>query len=402
MAQHYHATSPHPSFNTPALVTPPPPQDPFGQLGRSSHDGYFPLMPSSSKNRDSTSKPRKKVSKSKSQSSRVKIEHPQPIPLSPPSNSSRTPISRPPESGTSESTPQPLSRIGHEAVGKPSSLIPVAVSPSASTPTQLKSRSRRSTPPHLKTLPPTPQAPQVVQTSPPKSSSPPSQPSIDAFRDCFGVLTTRVENVFPTRTRYRTSRSNSGGSENFNVMGSGPSLSDFQRRWTKRWIRRTLRGVGSMGSGSTSSGSASAGTGAGASRLRGGSAAGSSSMANTMIYLGLGSGTEEAREIRGSAGSGSQDSLDRVRVSRSNAPSPSDSNSNLNSTSYDNATAETAAASNGVKVKDFEVCSLEHSFRTGVSFTYLSSVVLSFCTCISYCDIFSVVYPISTHPLCTV
>ncbi|KAH7338989.1 hypothetical protein B0J17DRAFT_717419 [Rhizoctonia solani] len=326
-AQHYHATSPHPLFNTPPALVTPPPQDPFGQLRRVGHDGYFPLMSSSF--RDS-SKPKKKASRSTPQSSRSKIEQPQPMHLSSRS-SSRTAAVKMLESGTSESTPRTLSRIDHETVGKGSALIPIAGSPSVSTPTQLKSRSRKSTPPQLKSSPECP---------PPKSGSPQPQPSIDAFRDCFGVLTTRIENVFPTRGRNRMSKSNSGGSENFNVMGSGPSLNEFQRRWTRRWIRRTLRGAGSMGSGSTSSGSA----GAGVSRMRGGgSTPGSSSLANTMIYLGLG-GAEKMQEERGSTGSGSQDSLDRLRVSRSNAPSPS------NSSGRNNAAGE----SDGVKVKDFE------------------------------------------------
>ncbi|CAE6508747.1 unnamed protein product [Rhizoctonia solani] len=305
VAQHYHATSPHPSFNTPPALVTPPPQDPFGQLKRLGPDGYFPLMPPSSRTGS-----KKKSSKSTSLSSRTKIEQPQPMHFSPQPGSSRTPTANRLESGTSESTPRILSRMGHESAGKRSVPIPVASS-AASTPTQLKSRSRKSTPPHLKT---TPQPPL------PKSGSPQPQPSIDAFRDCFGVLTTRVENVFPTRSRYR-GRSDSGGSENFNVMGSGPGLSESQCRWTRRWIRRTLRGVGSMGSGSTSSGSASTG----ASRRRGGTTIGGSSLANTMIYLGLGNGVEESRETGGSAGSSSQDSLDRVRISRSNAPSPSSS-----------------------------------------------------------------------------
>ncbi|CAE7087300.1 unnamed protein product [Rhizoctonia solani] len=313
VAQHYHATSPHPSFNTPPALVTPPPQDPFGQLKRLSHEGYFPLVPLS---KSGDSRPKKKSSKSNAQSSR-KIEHPQPMHFSPQTSSSRTPTAKLLQSGTSESTPRPLSRFDQEGVAKDSVRIPVPESSATSTPTQLKSRSRKSTPPHLKT----PQFTSSPQSPPPKSGSPQPQPSIDAFRDCFGVLTTRVENVFPTRSRHR-SRSNSGGSENLNVMGSGPSLSDSQRRWTRRWLRRTLRGVGSMGSGSTSSGS----TGTGGSRLRGGSnTRGGSSLANTMIYLGLGGGAEEVKEMRGSAGSGSQDSLDRVRVSRSNAPSPSNS-----------------------------------------------------------------------------
>ncbi|CAE6533645.1 unnamed protein product [Rhizoctonia solani] len=330
VAQHYHATSPHPLFNTPPALVTPPPQDPFGQLKRPNHDGYFPLVPPS-KIKDSRSK--KKSSKSISQS-RTNIESPQPMHFSPQTGSSRTPTVKRLESGASESTPRALSRIGHESAGKRPVLIPVAESSATSTPTQPKSRSRKSTPPHLKA---TPQPP-----PPPKSGSPQPQPSIDAFRDCFGVLTTRVENVFPTHLRHG-SRSNSGGSENFNVMGSGPGLSDSQRRWTKRWIRRTLRGVGSMGSGSTSSGSA----GAGVSRLRGGaSTAGRSSLANTMIYLGLGSGVQEAQEA-GSAGSGSQDSLDRVRVSRSNAPSPS------NSSGASSIAAPTGRSNTG-KAKDIE------------------------------------------------
>ncbi|CAE6472703.1 unnamed protein product [Rhizoctonia solani] len=327
VAQHHHATSPHPSFNTPPQLVTPPPQDPFGELRRSVHDSYFPPISSPSQSGDSVlrSKLKKKSSKLSSQTLRSKIEQPQPMQVSPHSNLSSA-STRPHESGTSQSTPRVLSRIGHESVGNSSVLIPVIKS--SSTPTQHKPRG--ATPLHTKVLP---------QTSQPKSDTPPAQPSIDAFRDCFGVLTERIDNVFPTHPRQRTSRSNSGGSENINTTGSGPGLNDFQRRWTKRWIRRALRGVGSMGSGSTSSGSANAG----ASRIRGGrSRTGVSSIANTMVYLGLGSGSgAEAQEIGGTAGSGSQDSLDRVRVSRSNASSPS------NSSTGNNMVALMASASDG-------------------------------------------------------
>ncbi|CAE6446548.1 unnamed protein product [Rhizoctonia solani] len=317
MAQHHHATSPHPSFNTPPQLVTPPPQDPFGELRRSAHDSYFPPMPSSQGGSSShRSKPKGKSSKRSSQTLQSKIEQPQPVHFS----SHNTPnMSH--ESGTSQSTPRVLSRAGHESLPASSALIP---STQSSTTPSTQRKLHTSSPLRPKALPQPSEPPQ------PKPGSPPAQPSIDAFRDCFGVLTERIENVFPTRYRQRAGRSNSGGSENFSAIGSGPSLSESQRRWTQRWIRRTLRGVGSMGSGSTSSGSASAG--GGASRIRRGEGrTTASSMANTMIYLGLESGSDAGgQETKRSIGSGSQDSLDRVRVSRSNASSPSNSSTGKN------------------------------------------------------------------------
>ncbi|CEL60163.1 hypothetical protein RSOLAG1IB_09412 [Rhizoctonia solani AG-1 IB] len=323
MAQHHHATSPHPSFNTPPQLVTPPPQDPFGQLRRSVDDSYFPLMPSPSQHSSGLRSKPKKASSSKlsTQTSRPNVEQARPVHSSSHNTSSSIP-SGPRKPSTSESTPRVLSRTGHQSVGNSSALVSVTKSSSSSTPTQRKAQEPVS--PHSKISPQPPQPSQL------KPSSPPAQPSIDAFRDCFGVLTERIENVFPTRPRQRTSRSNSGGSENISTIGSGPSMNDFQRRWTRRWIRRALRGVGSMSSGSTSSGSASAG----ACRIRGGrNKTGSPSMVNTMIYLGLGSGSgsgSDAREAGRSVGSGSQDSLDRVRISRSNAPSPSNSGAGNN------------------------------------------------------------------------
>jgi hypothetical protein len=290
VAQHHHATSLHPCFNSPPQLVTPPPQDPFSQLKRPGFDGYFPLMPPKA-GKSTTSH------KKSTRSHCTKLEQPQPTHPVPRTSSSRTPRN-PLESSTSHSTPRVLSRADPGPPTKASVLIPDARKSSTSTPTQRQTQPRKSvTPPRSQPLSQLP------------AQSPPPRPSIDAFRDCFGTLAP-VENVFPTRTCTRGgSRAASGGSEN--AMGSGLGLNEFQRRWTKRWIRRTIRGVGSMGSGSTSSGS-----GTGLSRRGGGE--GSSTVADTMIYLGLADG----QGTSGSAGSGSQDSLDRVRVSRSNAPSP--------------------------------------------------------------------------------
>ncbi|KAB5592068.1 hypothetical protein CTheo_4520 [Ceratobasidium theobromae] len=319
VAQHHHATFTHPFFNSPPQLVTPPPLDPFTQLKRPERDGYFPPMPPA-KGQPSS----KKSSRPSTRPHRPILEQPQPSRPLPRTSSSRTPNTN---AVTSQSTPRALSRADPgTSRAKDPALIPIA----RTTPPQ------RQAPPGKSITPP---RSQQIQSRDQQSPSPQPSRSIDAFRDCFGVLT-RVENVFPARPN---AHSGSGGSENVNVMGSaGPGLSDFQRRWTKRWIRRTLRGVGSMGSGSTSLGSA--GTGLGRSKRKADQA-----VADTMVYLGLDNDARAQELASGPGGSGSQDSLDRVRVSRSNAPSPASSGISGGSVA---ATASAVAAAIATKLSD--------------------------------------------------
>ncbi|KAF8600824.1 hypothetical protein BDV93DRAFT_255735 [Ceratobasidium sp. AG-I] len=315
VAQHYHATSRHPFFDAPPQLITPPPMDPFARLSK--FDGYFPPMP------PKTPSPSPSPSRHKSKSSSQTLFQGPPNTPSQSESKQRTP--RASSSRTSSrahtakpsNTPRPTTRTpsifltGSQPPPTSSSTkhgkSPATLHPSHShSHSQSLSQSQTATPRQLKSRTPKSQ-------TPPDTNDKTPQPSITAFRDCFGMLTA-AENVFPatragshTQTRGRGgSGSEKQGSGSGSIVGVG---SEFQRRWTRRWLRRTMRGVGSMGSGSTSGSGSAGSTGGTQSRSRSRPGSGS-----TMMQLKLTAGAQST---------GSQDSLDRVRVSRSNAGSPS-------------------------------------------------------------------------------
>lgn len=298
VAQHYHATSRHPFFDAPPQLITPPPLDPFTQLAK--FDSYFPPMPPKSSSRSSSR--HNSSSSLLVQGSSKTPDQPESKHRTPRASSSRTPsralTAKPSNTSRSATRTPSIFLTGPKPGPQPP---PTANSKHGKSPAALyPSQSQSATPRQLKSRTPKSQ-------TPPDSDSKTPQPSITAFRDCFGMLTA-AENVFPTRAGSHTRARSASGSEN-QGSGSGSHVgvgSEFQRRWTRRWLRRTMRGVGSMGSGSTS-GSGSTGSVGGKLSSRPGSS-------STMMRLPL---TARANS------SGSQDSLDRVRVSRSNAGSPS-------------------------------------------------------------------------------
>ncbi|KAG9085957.1 hypothetical protein FRC06_003344 [Ceratobasidium sp. 370] len=282
VAQHYHATARHPFFDAPPqLVTPPPPQDPFSQLAK--RDSYF--LPASYPKHTRSSEVAHKHHQPSSSKATTSSGFQQPQ-----ASSSRTPTVK---GSKATSTPKYQEHIRAPSLflsePKPRPL-PTPVDQSVFVVSQSQSQSATPRPPKSR-------SPKTITPPNYNRSSPQPQPSIAVFKDCFGVLTA-AENLFPTFPRSRSRGGSDAGS-------GGRGKSDFQRRWTKRWLRRTMRGVGSMGSGSGSGSSVDAPA---QRRAR-------SSGGNSGSLFPASKGAQSS--------SGSQDSLDRVRVSRSNAGSPS-------------------------------------------------------------------------------